>query len=690
MVTAATPAEDTRVLVRLPHWFIERHNLVSRELEGVMVARTSRAILFRGKAVVRESRFCLRCDREITNPASILVGYGPECAKKLLIGHPGRLDPTDAAAVRAALEQMGDVEIWIPLSVGQIIDGELFEAAPKPAPPPNLRIELVDGELSLTCPYEDREKAKCLHGRWHKGTKTWRLPARPEVLEALQNSFPLLPVPDEVRAAVERVRRAEEAVAELKEAEDAEIDVPTRLPLYAHQRRMVAMALTLPSMAWFAEMGVGKTPAAIAVAGRRFLDGQIQSCLVVAPKSVLPVWEREFKVFADFPYQVKVLEESIAEREKQLAGPWPDGALRVAVVNYEATWRMEEALARFVQGGMIIADESHRIKTPGAQQSKAMGRLGQVAAYRLMLTGTPVTQNPLDLWSQYRFLDPSIFPRSFYAFRNRYAIMGGYQNYQIVGYRNLDELVEKAHKIAFRITRAECLDLPPEVYTDIPVQLGSKARYVYRELEAQAVARLTADASVTAPNILTELLRLQQVAGGWVTTDDGRTVQVGTEKLDALMDLLEDLLSNEQRKVVVFCRFVPEIKAILDACQKVGIPAEGLFGETRDRGELVRRFQEEAEPRVMVIQIQTGGLGITLHRADTAIFYSTGWSLADYEQAKARIQRAGQTAEKVQYFHLLAQGTVDERIKRALADKRDLSKMVVDEWREIISGRREA
>lgn len=669
---------------------MEKHNLASRELEGEVIAQTAKAIRFRGKAVVRESRFCLRCDREITNPASILVGYGPECARKLLMMHPGRRDPTDAAAVRAALEQMGDVEIWIPLSVGQIIDGELLEAAPKPAPPPNLRIELVDGELALTCPYEDREKTKRLHGRWHKATKTWRLPARPEVLEALQNSFPLLPVPDEVRVAVEQVRRAEEAVAELKEAEDAEIELPTKLPLYAHQRRMVAMALTLPSMAWFAEMGVGKTPAAIAVAGRRFLDGQIQSGLVVAPKSVLPVWEREFKVFADFSHQVKVLEGSIAERETQLAGPWTEGALRVAVVNYEATWRMEEALARFVKGGLVIADESHRIKTPRAQQSKAMGRLGQVAAYRLMLTGTPVTQNPLDLWSQYRFLDPSIFPRGFYAFRNRYAIMGGYQNYQIVGYRNLDELVEKAHKIAFRITRAECLDLPPEVYTDIPVQLGSKARYVYRELEAQAVARLTADASVTAPNILTELLRLQQVAGGWVNTDDGKTVQVGTEKLDALMDLLEDLLAHEQRKVIVFCRFVPEIRAILAACEKAGIPTEGLYGETKDRGELVRRFQEEAEPRVMVIQIQTGGLGITLHRADTTVFYSTGWSLADYEQAKARIQRAGQTAEKVQYFHLLARGTVDERIMQALAEKRDISKMVVDEWREIISGRREA
>src|SRR5690606_4258449 len=196
---------------------MQHHELLSRELAGTIIARPSRASLFRGKAVVRESRFCLRCDREITNPASILIGYGPECARKLLIEHPGRLDPTDAESVRAALERIGEKEVWIPLSVAQIVEGELGEgAAPKPAPPPNLRIELVDGELALTCPFEDREKVKRLQGRWHKGTKTWRLPARPEVLEALQNSFPLLPVPDEVRAAVEEVRRAEEAVAELK------------------------------------------------------------------------------------------------------------------------------------------------------------------------------------------------------------------------------------------------------------------------------------------------------------------------------------------------------------------------------------------------------------------------------------------------------------------------------------------
>lgn len=689
-IATATAGNIQTVRIRIPRWFMARNNLVSQELEGTVITRTNRAIRFRGRAVVRESRVCLRCGTEIRNPASIAVGYGPECAKKLLVHHPGRLDPTDAEAVRAALLRMAEVEVWIPLSIAQGLPGEGNDAHFKPLRPmpSHTTLRLVDGELALRCPFDDRAKAKGVPGyRWDKGTKTWRYPARPEVVEAILDAFPAVHVSEDVHQAVDQVRQADEVVAELKEAEDADIDLPTRLPLYAHQRRMAAMALGVPSFAWFAEMGTGKTPAAVAVAGERFRLGGIQACLVVAPKSVLPVWEREFRTFGAFPHHVKVLEGSITEREAQLAGPWPEGALRVAVVNYEATWRMEEALARFVKGGLVIADESHRIKTPSAQQSKAMGRLGRVAGYRLLLTGTPITQNPLDIWSQYRFLDPTIFGRSFYAFRNRYAVMGGYQNYQVVGYRNLDELVAKAHRIAFRITRSECLDLPPEVYTDIPVVLGPRVRGIYREIEQEAIARLSSESSVSAINVLTELLRLQQVVGGHVTTDDGDTVQVGTEKLDALMDLLEDLLSHGQRKAVVFCRFVPEIRAILDACRKAGVSAEGLYGETKERGELVRRFQEEAEPRVLVIQIQTGGLGITLHRADTAIFYSTGWSLADYEQAKARIQRAGQKAEKVQYFHLLAKGTVDERIMQALAAKRDISRLVVDEWREIIGGR---
>src|SRR5690606_5114297 len=169
-----------------------------------------------------------------------------------------------------------------------------------------------NGEIALQCSYEERHVAKRIPGwRWDKATKTWRYPAKPETLAQLRAAFPWLTISEEVIRAVDAAKSAEADVAALKEAEDADIDLPTRLPLYAHQRRMAAMALRVPAFAWFAEMGTGKTAAAVAVAGERFRRGEIQACLVVAPKSVLPVWQREFMTFAAFPYHVKVLEGSI-------------------------------------------------------------------------------------------------------------------------------------------------------------------------------------------------------------------------------------------------------------------------------------------------------------------------------------------------------------------------------------------
>src|SRR5690606_21066704 len=275
----------------------------------IFLARTSRALLFRGRAAVRESRYCLRCGQEITNPASIAVGYGPECAQRLLVDHPGQLDLTDAEAIRAALQRTEEFQFWVPLTVATVVrpSGEGVTAQePRPAPAPTQYSLTVDGnELVLRCPYEEREYAKPIpEWRWDKQRKAWCYPARVDILATIERMFPHLPIPDEARQAVELMRQAQQAVAELKAADDAEIDVPTNLPLYAHQRRMAAMALSMPAFAWLAEMGTGKTAAAVAVAGRRYLDGQISACLIVAPKSVLPVWEREFGTFAAFPYHV--------------------------------------------------------------------------------------------------------------------------------------------------------------------------------------------------------------------------------------------------------------------------------------------------------------------------------------------------------------------------------------------------
>ena len=207
------------------------------------------------------------------------------------------------------------------------------------------------------------------------------------------------------------------------------------------------------SVAILAEMGTGKTLISIGIAGYLYLQKEINKLLIVAPLSITKVWEEEFAKFADFEYQAKVLEGSSKKKNEELKNLFGN-KLQVAIINYESCWRMEKEIADW-KPDMIICDESSKIKNPQAKQSKALHRLGKISKHNIILTGTPVTNTPLDFFSQYKFLDENIFGGSYYSFRARYAVMGGYGNHQVVGYKNLQELTEKAHKIAFRITKKE-------------------------------------------------------------------------------------------------------------------------------------------------------------------------------------------------------------------------------------------
>jgi len=331
---------------------------------------------------------------------------------------------------------------------------------------------------------------------------------------------------------------------------------------------------------------------------------------------------------------------------------------------------------------MIICDESQRIKTPGAKQSKCLHKLGRQAKYRLILTGTPVTQGPLDFFSQYKFLDPMIFGNSYYAFRARYAIMGGYEKRQVVGYKNLPELIKKAHSIAFRVTKEEALDLPPFTDQVLYCEMERKAMSIYAQLKKESVAELSEEKVLTATNVLARLLRLSQLSGGFLGDGEGGVEQVSKAKMNLLNETLDDIL-GAGKKVIVFARFLPEIAAIRKLLEAKGIDYEWIAGEVKmeERGEAVRRFQEDEGCKVFVAQIQTAGLGITLTAADTAIFYSLDFSFANYDQARARLHRIGQR-NAVTYIHFVARGTVDEKILEALKQKRDVATEVVDNWRD--------
>ncbi len=433
------------------------------------------------------------------------------------------------------------------------------------------------------------------------------------------------------------------------------------------------------SVAILAEMGTGKTLISIGIAGYLYLQKEINKLLIVAPLSITKVWEEEFQKFADFDYQLEVLEGPTKEKSEALRNLFGT-KLQVAVVNYESCWRMEKEIA-FWKPDMIICDESSKIKNPQAKQSKALHRLGKISKHNMILTGTPVTNNPLDFFSQYKFLDESIFGGSYYSFRARYAIMGGYGNYQVVGYKNLPELTEKAHSIAFRITKKEALDLPEQVDVTRYVELEPMARAIYNQVERNSYAELS-QGEVVVRNVLTKLLRLSQITGGYIKDEFSEIEeQVSSAKLNALEEIIEECLDAD-KKVVVFARFISEIDAITRMLKHYGIKYSLIRGDVKDRASEVEKFQNDKDVKVFVGQLQTTGMGLTLTASDTAVFYSLSYNFADYEQAKARIHRIGQK-NNCTYIHLIAKKTIDEKVMEALTKKKNIADLVVDNWKSL-------
>lgn len=439
------------------------------------------------------------------------------------------------------------------------------------------------------------------------------------------------------------------------------------------------------------EMGCGKTLTAIAIAGAGYQMGKVERLLIVAPTSVVAVWPKELQEYAKFKYTCKTLLGEKKQRIKQIDDllKFPFKALKVAVINYESTWRPEilEKLKEF-DADMVIADESQRIKTYDAAQSKAMHELGDQARYKLILSGTPVQTAAIDIWSQYRFLDKSVFGDNFFKFRGRYAIMGGYGNKKIVGYKDLEGLIKKEHSIAFRVTKDEALDLPEQTFETRKIQFNQKEKNLYERIKKDSYAELDGGGHITATTVLTRLLRLQQLAGGFLVQDDAQKPQlVSRAKLDALADIIEDYVIGSGKKLVIFARFIAEVKAIMELAGKV-LPKElkqvAIYGDIKkeDRGDIVKQFQEDPNTVLFIGQIDTAGTGITLTAADTCVYYSKNFNYATYSQSLSRIHRIGQR-NCCTYIDLEIEGTIDELISKALSRKEDMAKTVVDNWRDF-------
>jgi SNF2 family DNA or RNA helicase len=462
--------------------------------------------------------------------------------------------------------------------------------------------------------------------------------------------------------------------------------MPIRATPYEHQTKAYEFALdtykTHHGVAFLMEMGTGKTLTTIGLLGTLYQQNRILKVLIVAPKTIVSVWNDEFAKFADYEYNLAVLDGAF-NKKADVIRHMRGAPLQVIVVNYESCWRLEEELAKW-QPDFICCDESSKIKNPQAKCSKALHRLGKRTEYNLILTGTPVVNNPLDFFSQYKFLDSEILGGSYYAFRAKHAILGGFQNHQIVGYNHLDELVSKVHDVAYRVKLADAVELPDYIDETREFALEPRAKQIYDNIEYDSYSTLF-DGEVTTRNVLTRLLRLSQVTGGFVRSDDGEAAQqVSTAKLDVLEDILDTVI-EEGKKVVIFARFIPEIRAIEKLLKRKQIGYALVCGEVKDRAEQVSNFQINPDTKAFVGQLQTTGMGLTLTAASVAVFYSLDFNFANYEQSRARIHRIGQD-KKCLYIHLVAKGTVDQKILQALQHKGDVATLVVDEWRKLVNG----
>lgn len=564
-----------------------------------------------------------------------------------------------------------------------------------------MKIALIRGVVTIAeLSNLDFQRLKNISGlRWNRTTRCMVGPVSLNLLDGLARYYKL---PADMETKRQRLGKTRREIDAERLAEDPAplLPYPVKANLYKHQIRGANMALRAfgaldaktpgGGFGELFEMGCGKTLTTIAVAGALYNLGKIDRVLVVAPTSVCSVWPHDLNQFATFPWEARVL---LGDKKKRLKAlneleNWPFKALRIAVINYESTHRegIFEALATY-KPDLIVCDESQRIKNPSAAQSKALHKLGDAAPFRMILSGTPVQNNAVDLYSQYRFLDPAVYGANFYAFKNRYCIMGGYGQHQIVGYRNMDELVEKEHSVAYRVTKEECLDLPQQTFINRYVQFTDAEQAIYEQLRKSSFLELETGENVTATTILTMYLRLMQLTGGFLTADEStRPKQVNTAKLDALADIVDDYVVDAGKKLVIFARFRAEIAAIENLLRLRKIQYGSIYGDVpmEERGKIVEDFQANPDTKVFVAQIQTAGLGITLHAASTAVFYSYDYNYANYAQALARIHRIGQHLP-VTYIHLVVDGSIDEKILAALENKEDMAKTVVDSWREVLT-----
>jgi SNF2 family DNA or RNA helicase len=462
---------------------------------------------------------------------------------------------------------------------------------------------------------------------------------------------------------------------------------------FAHQLKALEMSWDKKVFAYFMEMGTGKSKVLIDNMSILYDKGHINGALIIAPKGVYKNWF-DSEIPTHMPEHVEktmVLWESSAgkSKEKELQKLFKSSYdLHILIMNVEAlsTKKGKQFAEKFLSchKTLMAIDESTTIKNPGAIRTKTIIGLGDKVSYKRILTGSPVTKSPLDLFTQCYFLDPWLLDhQSYYTFKTRYAItkqinVSGRMVHIVVGYRNIGELSDKLKPFSHRVLKDDCLDLPPKTYMKRTIQLSEEQSKVYKQMKEIALATLNGK-MITTVNVITQLMRLHQITCGHFKSDDGVTQTLKSNRLDELMDVLSEM----EGKAVIWAHYRYDIEVIVEAIKKEygDKSVVTYYGDTStdDRQKAIKLIQDPESPvRFIVGTPQTGGYGITLTGASTMIYYSNGYDLEKRQQSEARIDRIGQT-KNMTYIDIIAEGTIDEKIVKALRTKVNIATEVMGE-----------
>ena len=461
---------------------------------------------------------------------------------------------------------------------------------------------------------------------------------------------------------------------------------------YAHQLKALEMSWEKKAFAYFMEMGTGKSKVLIDNVAMLYDKGKINGVLIVAPKGVYKNWYSS-EIPTHLPDHIEkesvLWQASITKlQQKNLDTLFKTGTdLHILCMNVEAlsTKKGVDFAAKFINSHntMMAIDESTTIKNPEAKRTKNIVSLGVNAKYKRILTGSPVTKSPLDLYKQCEFLDPWLLDHnSYYSFRTRYAVMktanfGGRSVQIVVGYRNLGELSDKLKNFSYRVLKDDCLDLPKKTFMKRIVQLTPDQFKVYTQMKKEALAILNGK-MITTANALTQLMRLQQITCGHFKSDDGVIQELHSNRLTELINVLGEI----EGKVVIWAHWQSDVRQITKAIveefgQNSFVDYYGLTPQD-ERQQNIKRFQDDDKCRFFIGTPQTGGYGITLTAASNMIYYSNGYDLEKRQQSEARIDRIGQT-KPMTYIDIICEDTVDERIVKALRKKVNIASQVMGE-----------